>query len=171
MDTLHTLCIAKEDHVFKNTTYKINTNYRVSFDEKGTGRLVYGEWMTKKQFDKRFELYIPILQERLKSIGLILNGKPAPFRVFKKLVDIHNYGTGKRTIKIIFIGHPKENMFGFYPMQGANPVVLKEAYEMFVALAKGEFEDVDCRNIQWGNCGIPICYGDLRRDEKIYKKK
>jgi hypothetical protein len=136
--------------------------YRVSFDEDQKGALVYGEWMPIEMFNKTFSLYIPILLERLKVLDMLDNGKPVTFKKFKETVSIHNYGRGTKRLKIIFIGHPKENLFAFYPMQAPNPIALKECYENYVALVNGDWTPLDLGVIIWGNSGIPICYGEIR---------
>jgi hypothetical protein len=107
---------------------------------------------------------IAILNQKLKDLGLITEtGKPISFAKFKKLCDVHQYGRGKTRLYIIFIGHPRENLFAFYPPTCTKPEMLKISYEYLLDTItteiKQEFLDT---NIQWGNCGYPLCYGDVR---------
>jgi hypothetical protein len=104
------------------------------------------------------------LMEKLKALSLIdENGNPISFSKFKKLVDIHQFGSGSKRLFIFFIGNPKENLIGFYPPTDARPEMMKICYQYLVDTIttdiKQEYLD---GNIQWGNCGIPIGYGDLR---------
>lgn len=104
------------------------------------------------------------LMEKLKALSLIdENGNPISFSKFKKLVDIHQLGIGRKRLFIFIIGNPKENLIGFYPPTDARPEMMKICYQYLVDTIttdiKQEYLD---GNIQWGNCGIPIGYGDLR---------
>jgi hypothetical protein len=108
------------------------------------------------------------LVEKLSQLGLVginENGsftyyQPVSYSAFKNRASIHRYG---RTAKIVFVGSPKNNLFGFYVMCDTDSNVMKEAYNMFVNLVKGEMTEYNQENIQWGNCGIPISYGNLRQ--------
>ena len=104
------------------------------------------------------------LMEKLKALGLIdENGNAISFSKFKKLVDIHQLGIGRKRLFIFIIGNPKENLIGFYPPTDTRPEMMKICYQYLVDTIttdiKQEYLD---GNIQWGNCGIPIGYGDLR---------
>ena len=98
----------------------------------------------------------------LKLLGLvnIQNGKPISYSGFKNRASVHRYG---KTYKIVFVGHPKQNLFGFYTMYGNDSEVMKEAYDMFIRLVKGDMTDYNYNDVQWGNAGIPLGYGDLRQ--------
>jgi hypothetical protein len=39
---------------------------------------------------------------------------------------------------------------------------MREAYEMYLSLVNGDMSGYNDGDIQWGNCGIPISYGDIR---------
>lgn len=97
---------------------------------------------------------------RLAEAGLLdTNNKPITRAKFKELADIHRYG---KHYKILYIGKPKENLFGFYPsVYATNPEALKEAYELFMNLVEGDLLCLGGR-VLIGNCGIPISYGKLR---------
>ena len=104
-----------------------------------------------------------ILMVKIKQLGLITEkGEPISFAKFKKLVDIHQYGKGNSRLFIIFVG-VKENKLGFYPPTCTKPEMLKIAYEYLVDTITTEMkqEYLD-GNVQWGNCGIPLAYGNLR---------
>lgn len=106
------------------------------------------------------------LIENLKLLGLVnlSTNKPITYSGFKNRASVHRYG---KTHKIVFVGHPKQNLFGFYTTWGNDSEVMKEAYEMFVNLVKGKMFDYECGDIQWGNCGIPIGYSRLRQNNFV----
>lgn len=112
-------------------------------------------------------------KEYMKWLGLIhLNtGKPLSFAGFKQRAEVHDFGRGRNPLRIIYIGHPKQNLFGFYPMRDTKEQCLKDAYIAYTDLVEGQIadelllEDYVSPNgcdIQWGNAGMPIAYGDLR---------
>jgi len=81
---------------------------------------------------------------------------------FKNRASIMRYGKqNKNQLKIVFVGFPKENLFGFYVQCDTDPKCMKQAYEWYCKLIKGklDFDDVD---IHFGNCGFPITYGYIR---------
>ncbi len=162
-----TLCILNKDtHTIRHTQFKADTNYRVSVDEDGKGCIVHGEWMTMPTFKKHFIEYIPLLQARLKCLGMIdiSTGEPLTKTGFKNRLDIHEYGRGRNKLLTLFVG-TKENKFAFFPLRGTKVDAINEAYDMYVKLVNGEFEDVDSGDICWGNCGVPLVYGKVRRFE------
>jgi hypothetical protein len=106
------------------------------------------------------------IQVRLMELGLIQSdGKPVLYTTFKNRATIMRSKQGNGVKKAVFIGLPKENLFGFYAAFLSDPdsMVMKEAYAMFLKLAKGDMEDYENDNVQWGNRGIPINCGNLRR--------
>ena len=122
------------------------------------GRVICFTYICPMRIPKAF------LNQKLIDMGLIIdNHKPISFAKFKKLCDIHQYGRGQRRLFIIFVGQPKENLFAFYPPTCTRPEMFKIAYEYLVDTIttdmKQEFLD---ENIQWGNCGIPLSYADVR---------
>jgi hypothetical protein len=103
----------------------------------------------------------------LREIGLLQNDKPVSLSEFKKAGTLHVYKgiytSRKSTLKIIFFGHPKQNLFGFYPPQTTVAESWKIAYQYFLNIVTNEaMEDFCDRNVMWGNRGIPISYGALR---------
>lgn len=168
----NSICILnKESLQIKDTQFKANTNYRVSFDEDKKGCLVYGEWMTIQRFEANFVLYIPLLQERLKKLGLIVNGKPVSYKEFVDRCNV--FGRGYINVYIYF--HPKENMFSFYPMGTTTKIEgLKTCYQTYLKLVQGDMDVVDFGYVKWSNCGLPLGGGFPRRDEfncEILKNK
>ena len=113
-------------------------------------------------------------KENLKFLGLInlTSNKPISFAGFKKRADVHEYGRGRNPLRIIYVGQPRQNLFGFYPMRDTKANNLKDAYHMYLELVNMSSDSDDyplslIDDIQWGNCGIPISYGDLRVSEPI----
>jgi len=107
---------------------------------------------------------IEILNQKLKELGLVTeSGEAISFSKFKQLADIHQYGLGKRKTFIIFIRNSKNNILGFYPPTCSKVEMLKISYEYLLDTIQTEMkqEFLD-GNIKWGNCGIPLAYGDLR---------
>jgi hypothetical protein len=103
------------------------------------------------------------LIDKLKDLGLVnlSTNKPISYSGFKNRASVHKYGN---KYKIVFLGAPKLNLFGFYVVWGNDSEVMKEAYEMFTNLVKGHMTDYLNNEIQWGNAGIPISYGSLRQE-------
>lgn len=157
----NSLCVAKVESVeLAFSQFKTDKFYRVSFDADQKGCIVFGEWMPIEKFEQFFELVVPLLQKKLATL---LGDKKVSFAEFKRRANVHVYGRGLRASRIVFIGSPKENLFGFYPMQSNKAESLKESYEYYLRLLDGDFEVIDDKDVQWGNCGIPIGYGDLRK--------
>lgn len=109
------------------------------------------------------KLTLEQLHDNLKALGLMsLNDNtPLSYTGFKNRASVHKYG-GK--YKIVFVGLPKSNLFGFYTMYGSDSKVMKEAYDMYWKLVKCDMENYNEGDVQWGNCGIPLGYGNLRSE-------
>ena len=101
------------------------------------------------------------LIDKLKDLGLvnIETNKPISYSGFKNRSTIFKYG---KKYKTVFVGQPKQNLFGFYTMWGNDTEVMKEAYDMFVSLVKGDMSYYNDKDIQWGNAGMPLEYGNLK---------
>lgn len=99
---------------------------------------------------------------KFEALGLLPNGKPVSFNKFKEWADAHEYGRGKGKLYIVFVGHPRENLFAFYPPQGTKAECLKIAYEYYLDTTSTEMkqEYLD-ENVMWGNKGYPISYGGI----------
>lgn len=107
------------------------------------------------------KLTLEQLHYNLKVLGLMSTetNEPLSYSGFKNRASIHRYG---KKFKVVFVGHPRHNLFGFYTMYGTDSDVMKEAYDMYWKLVKGDMEGYNEGDVQWGNCGIPLAYGDLR---------
>lgn len=90
------------------------------------------------------------------------NSKPISFSAFKNRALIMKYGKqGRNQMKIVVIGIPNENMFGFYVECNPDHLCIKQAYDWFIQLIKG-IENFDEIDIHFGNQGIPLTYKYLR---------
>lgn len=150
------------------TRIEPNVPYRCVEVSEGKQKeyLVYGIVFDKSAFNQLFiELHTVVMNE-FKTIGLLgENGTPISKTQFKERASIHQYGKGKDMLNVLyFYIHPKECIYGFYPLFRGDTKAecLKNAYKMYIDLLNGEMEDFDCKDIQRGNCGIPLSYGDLR---------
>lgn len=101
------------------------------------------------------------IKAKFKALNLIdEENKPILFNRFKNKCSIHKYG---KKSKIVFIGFPKENLIGFYVDAGLNDInATRQAYEWFCDLVGGEIGVHLNGYVQFGNCGIPLGYGNLR---------
>jgi hypothetical protein len=100
------------------------------------------------------------LMQKLKVLQMVLpKNVPVTFPAFKNRAMISNYG---KNYKIVFLGIPAQNLFGFYVMYGNDMECMKEAYNMYVRLVKGDMEDYENKDLQWG-LRIPIVYGNMRQ--------
>ena len=149
------------------TRIEPNTQYRCIEVSEGTRKefLVYGIVFDENSFNELFiDLHIVVMNE-LKTIGLVKEDGTAISKTqFKERASVHQYGKGSRMLNVLyFYTHPKESMYGFYPrFRGDSKAkCLNNAYQMYLDLLNGEMDDFDCKDIQRGNCGIPIGYGDL----------
>jgi hypothetical protein len=108
------------------------------------------------------------LMKKLNKAGLTdEKGEVISFGRFKKMVDIHQYGNGKKRLFILYVG-TRDNKFGFYPPTDTKPEMLKIAYSYLVDTVTTELkQEYMFKNIQWGNKGIPLVYSDLRGVLKI----
>lgn len=112
--------------------------------------------------------------KRFKKLGLVTaDGQPISFNAFKDRSSVHRYGLRKNNMqKILFTGHPRENLWGFFlPIQNDKDF-LKQAYGIFKKVVNGDMEWFETNlvhgkaAIQFGNCGIPLAYGNLRKIEE-----
>lgn len=100
---------------------------------------------------------------KLTDIGLAIEDKPVPLKAFSNRCTIMKYNKGRNQLKIVFAGRPKDNLFGFYVITDTDPNVMKEAYDMYLTLFNRDAELIKGGDIQWGNCGIPLVWGNLRK--------
>lgn len=99
------------------------------------------------------------IQANLRKLGLINeDGTKVLYSVFKNKATISRYG--KNQLKVVFIGEPKNNLFGFYANQkGSDTEVMKDAYQDYAKLVKGDNGRFDLGLIKWHSTGIPLRYG------------
>lgn len=101
---------------------------------------------------------------RLTDIGLAVEDKAVSLKSFSNRCTIMKYGKGRKQLKIVITGKPQENLFGFYVASDTDPIVMKEAYDMYKTLFNHNAELIKGSDIQWGNCDIPSVWGNLRRN-------
>jgi hypothetical protein len=97
------------------------------------------------------------------KLGLLNeDGTAVSYSVFKNKASIMKYGKQtKHQLKVVYVGFPKENLFGFYVECDTDPNCMKQAYSWYCKLVKNDI-DSDNIDIHWGNCGFPIQYGYIR---------
>lgn len=100
----------------------------------------------------------------LRMIELCVIGKKLVSKTkFNLIANIHLYGKRSNNFRIIFFGNPRENMYGFYPDFSENKTKqLSSIYQWCENIINGDIHYFDQDKIQFGNCGIPLSYGDLR---------
>ena len=153
--------------ISETTEFKPHKAYRCIELSEGnqTEMLVYGVVFNKEAFDLFFEYVLDRAKRHFEFLGLTVNGKPVSKSKFKALADVHQYGYGKSMLNMVYFhGFNKDKiLYGFYPLCKGDSKArcLKNAYSMFIDFLNGESDDFDCGDIQFGNRGIPIGYGDL----------
>jgi len=103
---------------------------------------------------------IKALHVHLKFLGLMSLdfNQPLSYAGFKNRASIHRYG---KTNRIVFIGRPNDNLFAFYTVPDTDSATMKQAYEMYVKLVKGDSTDFNTGTVQWTDSWIPSEYTDL----------
>lgn len=153
-----------------DVAFKPNHFYRCVRIEGEDTYIVYGTNLAKRDVENCFEsAHDRVLRDFL-ALGLIKQkeGQMPTFitkKEFKELVHVGNYtgqGFRKRPLRILHVGHPKECMYAFYPMQDTLANNFKETYENYRKLVEGDMEPLDDEDVMFGNCGIPIGYGKIR---------
>jgi hypothetical protein len=104
------------------------------------------------------KLTIQHLLHNLNNLGLITNNKLLSYASWKNRASIHRYGKVNR---IVFIGRPNDNLFAFYTVPDTDSATMKQAYEMYVKLVKGDITDFNTGTVQWTDGKIPLEYSDL----------
>ena len=151
------------------TDFKEHSHFRCIelSDNNQTQMLVNGVVFNKTYFDKYFGFVLDRAIKHFKHIGLIVNDKPVSKTKFNTLADVHTYGRGRKNIKVVYFhGFDTDRItYGFYNafIGETKKQTLANAYRMFIDFINGESNDFDMKLIQYGNCGIPIAYGNLRQ--------
>jgi hypothetical protein len=152
---------------FRNVAceFKAHTPYRCT-DMDG-GKLVNAEWFTLKEFNEIFDTVYSRVIKHWTFLGLIVNGEPISKGAFNKLASSLKYGRGNNMLYIIYFqGFDKDKiMYGFYPVCAGDSKAycLNNAYRMFIDFINGDLDEFDDENIQFGNVGFRLEYGDLTK--------
>jgi len=102
------------------------------------------------------------LIEKMELIGLSVNNKPISFGKFKERADAHQYGNRSSKIYIVYFGHPKQNLFGFYPPRTTKQESLQIAYQYYLSVFDSEHHnEFTYGNIAWGCNGYTLSYRKL----------
>lgn len=129
--------------------------------------IVNGVGIPAESFHKYFMDYHTFAISKLKELGVYDNTNECLVSLnrFKNdYADVHVYGRGRNKRFIVFVGHPKQNMFGCYIITNitTKASAIREAYYMLNELLEGNKELLDDCYIQWGNSGVPLSYGSIR---------
>ena len=148
------------DTMYPNTYYRslqVTENDREEY-------IVYGIKFDKAGFDEYFELAYNRIMRDWENIGLIKKGKLVSKKAFNELANVHLFGKQTNNLRIIFFGIPKECMYGFYPKYRENQAKqLITIHQWCENVIEGNMEYFDFEYIQFGNCGFPLTYGNLRK--------
>ena len=151
---------------FQTDTMYPNTYYRCLKVEENDNEqyLVYGIVFDKTGFNENFEYAYDRVMRDWESIGLIKKGKLVSKKSFNELASVHLYGKQSNNLRIIFFGLPKECMYGFYPRFRENQAKqLLTIYQWCINVINGDMNYFDFDFIQFGQNGIPISYGNLKK--------
>jgi hypothetical protein len=99
------------------------------------------------------------VRNKLELLGLIVNNKAVSFTKFKSIADAHQYGSRGNKIYIVFYGHPKENMFAFYPPQTTKKESMDIAYQYYLTMVENaDINEFTYGNVCWTDRGYPLNY-------------
>jgi len=99
------------------------------------------------------------VRQKLELLNLIVDNKPVSFTKFKSIADAHQYGRGSGKIYIVFYGHPKQNMFAFYPPRTTKKESLEIAYQYYLTMVENpEINEFTYGNVCWTESGYPLNY-------------
>lgn len=158
------LVVLKEPKDLTNGVDTLKKNHFYRCCKQGKGYIIYGTYFDKKYAEKIFEPAIERVKRDFVLLGINdFNVLCVSKTRFKKLADVRTYGK----LKIVYFhGFNNETnskvIYGFYPSQGNKTECLDECYEMYSKIMGGDFEPLDDKDVQFGDRGIPIGYGDLR---------
>ena len=125
--------------------------------------LVNGIVFDKDAFNELFLYTHDVIMDEMSEIGLLPMMKPLTKTAFVELMDLHQYGKGKRKLYVAFFGDKMNGIIAFYPSFAGDTKArfLKEAYENYQQVLNGNMSLIDSGIVQRGNSGIPIGYGDI----------
>jgi len=125
--------------------------------------LVHGIVFSYKAFKELFYYTHDVIMNEMSEIGLLPMMKPLTKTAFVELMDLHQYGKGKRKLYIGHFGDKMNGMISFYPRFAGDTKArfLKQAYENYQQVLNGNMSLIDTDMVQRGNSGVPIAYGDI----------
>ena len=152
-----------------HTKFKPHTFYRsiILTNENRKEVLVNGEVFVNENFDNNFEFAHDRVMRDFKLCGLIKpNGEPVSKTAFKKLADNHQYTS--RTIKsglykALFYTNVERGIYAFESaFKEPKKKFYDTVYSYFINIVNGEMDAIDNQLVQYGNCGIPLNFSNLR---------
>ena len=152
----------------QTTSYEVGKLYRYLDVTEGdtTQYLVWGVSMDKETFDECFTVYAPIVIDRVKQLGIYdakkdkLVNKTAFIRDY---ADAHLYGKRGSGTYVIYVGHPRKNMFGIQaPSHSTKSQAFLFAYQVMQELLNGDVTHIDTGHVKWYNTGIPVVLNTSR---------
>jgi len=154
----------------QTTSYQVGKLYRYLDVTEGdtTQYLVWGVVMSKETFDECFKVYAPIVVERVKQLGIYNEKKDklvSKTAFIRDYADAHYYGKRGRGFYVIYIGHPKQNMFGVLCRDMTKSEAFIFAYNIMQELLNGDVTHIDTGHVKWYNTGIPI---SLNTSQEFY---
>jgi len=154
--TLHTALEATKGE----TKFRKNHFYR--HVDYGNGyHVVNGEDFTDVEFKSLFEDALAKVAKDLIKIGLLdENGKRISKTAFGKLAYFPLFKRG--TCQIMYFQCGKEIVYGFYSDWSNKVDCINQCYEWYLQTLNNNYNHLDNRDIQFGNCGIPLANTSLR---------
>jgi hypothetical protein len=144
------------------TKFLKNRFYRhIDFGD-GT-HVINGEHFTDVEFKSLFEDAMAKVKRDWIELGLLKpNGSKISKTAFKELADVHEYGSGRKTLKVLYFRKTKDVIYGFYPDWITKSDSINQAYDWYLQTLNNNYRYLDNKDICFGNCGIPLAYGKLR---------
>ena len=143
------------------TKFVPNKHYRCI--EADGGYIVYGVWFSKGAFNNMFEFLHDRMMDEWSENGLLPMMKPLSKSAFVEVLDVHQYGKGKKKYWMAFAGHKMQGIWAFDCLcQGDTKArFLKQAYAMYQRALNGDMEDIDDCMLQRGNSGTPLAHSEI----------
>jgi hypothetical protein len=144
------------------TKFVKNHLYR-HIDFENGNHVICGEPFTDVEFKSLFEDAMDKVKRDWIEIGLLKqNGSKISKNAFKELADVHEYGSGRKTYKVLYFRKTKDIIYGFYPVLANKSDSINQAYEWYLQTLNNNYEYLDDRDICFGNMGVPLSYTKLR---------
>jgi hypothetical protein len=141
-------------------SFEANKHYRSMQQKDGTW-IVNGYEFDDVTFRDCFKFAHERIMYHLSDGFLNPNDKPLSKKEFAEKLDIHQYGRGKNRLFILLLRNSIGVMYGFYPYTDTKPKMIAQAYKWYTEIIEGNLNSIDDGDVQFGNKGIPIVYGDL----------